>query len=375
MPRIFLEINLARLEEYKLNFSRTDEVHVVLGIDCLREIVSKISLLRLAPRTAIITNTTVSEHCLEPLMEALSAKGIASEPVIIPDGEEYKTFDTAQKIISFLAEKNFTKDTFIIALGGGVICDLAGFTASIYKRGLPLVLIPTSLLAMVDGAIGGKNAVNMPEAKNMIGTFYQPKLTAINVSYLQTLPLSQISYGTAETIKHALIADPAYFKFIDNNAESIKQKDLSTLQRLVRRSINIKKSFVTKDEFDVSTRKHLNLGHTFAHAMEAAGNYLRLHHGEAVGIGMIMALKASKHLELLKEDYSLQLKSLLIRMGLPILPPDEFTSQSLLEIIKADKKNDTSSYTLILPVEIGSTIIKSLSEEELIQVLDAALDI
>lgn len=353
------------METQKIAFDRQIQSEIILGTDILKDIAVRLTRLRMAKKCVIVTNDTVAKWYLQPLIAELRTRGMEAAEIIIPDGEKHKSLSTAESVISRLSELNTDRDCPIIALGGGVITDLTGFIASIYKRGIPLVLMPTSLLAMVDAAVGGKNAVNTDQGKNLIGTFYQPLLTAIDVSYLKTLPLSQLAYGLVEAIKHGAIADAAYFRFIAKNLEDIKAKQLNILQRLIRRSIHIKRSFVAEDEFDQGLRAHLNFGHTFAHALEVSGNFIRLHHGEAVGIGMLMALKASANVGLLKEDYRESLKVMLNELGLPDRFPSELEKKEIINCIFQDKKKNQTGFRFILPVTLGKTEIFTLNEDKL----------
>lgn len=318
--------------------------------------------MRSAKHCAIVTNETVAKWYLQPLVAELRSKGIQTCEIVLPDGEKYKTLESVTRILNHLCEKQLDRNTPLIAVGGGVICDLGGFAASIFKRGLPLILMPTSLLAMVDASIGGKNGVNLPGGKNLAGSFYQPTLTAIDVSVLRTLPLSQLAYGLVEAIKHGAIADSAYFRFIFKNVEAIKTRQITLLQRLIRRSIHIKKSFVAEDELDHGIRAHLNFGHTFGHALEAAGSYIRLHHGEAVGLGMLMALKASRTIGKLEDDYSANLRQILEEFGLPTTIPGELDRKELLKSLSQDKKKTEDGYRFILPEGLGKTFLHKVTE-------------
>jgi 3-dehydroquinate synthase len=353
------------MESQKLSYSRTSTSEIILGNDIFKEVASRVHRMRAAKHCAILTNETVAKWYLQPILAELRSKGIKACEIVLPDGEKFKTLDSIATILAKLCEDNLDRNCPMIALGGGVICDLGGFTASIFKRGIPLVLMPTSLLAMVDASIGGKNGINLSQGKNLAGTFYQPVLTAIDVSVLRTLPLSQLAYGIVEAVKHGAIADAAYFRFIHKNIDAIKTRQITLLQRLIRRSIHIKKSFVAEDELDQGVRAHLNLGHTFGHALEAAGNYIRLHHGEAVGIGMLMALKAAKSIGKLEEDYSDSLAGILSEFSLPTRIPVEFDRKELLKMLAQDKKKAEDSYRFILPESLGKTFVHKVNADKI----------
>jgi 3-dehydroquinate synthase len=361
------------MESQKLTFARTTSSEIILGADIFKEIAARLYRTRTARKCAIITNEVVAKWYLQPLLAELRTRGIKADEIVIPDGEKFKTFETAHDIINRLCELEIDRDCPIIGLGGGVVCDIAGFTASIFKRGVPLILMPTSLMAMVDASIGGKNGVNLEHGKNLVGSFYQPLLTAIDVSVLRTLPLTQLSYGLVEAIKHGAVADSAYFRFILKNSEEIKARQINLLQRLIRRSIHIKKSFVVEDELDQGARAQLNLGHTFGHALETAGSYIRLHHGEAVGLGMLMALRASSSSGLLEEDYSEALLQLLKDFNLPQKIPNELEKKEIINTLCQDKKKNQEGYTFILPVKLGQAVIHKVSADRIDDFLSAAL--
>ncbi|MBU1108382.1 MAG: 3-dehydroquinate synthase [Candidatus Riflebacteria bacterium] len=353
------------METQRLTYTRSSSNEIILGNDICKEVVARVLRLRASKHCAILTNETVAKWYLQPLLAELRTRGMHASEIVLPDGEKYKNLDSISTILAKLCDDGLDRNCPLIALGGGVICDLGGFAASIYKRGLPLVLMPTSFLAMVDASFGGKNGINLAGGKNLAGTFYQPVLTAIDVSVLRTLPLSQLAYGLVEAVKHGAIADSAYFRFIHKSIDSIKAKQINLLQRLTRRSIHIKKTFVAEDELDHGIRAHLNLGHTFGHALEAAGNYIRLHHGEAVGLGMLMALKASQSIGKLEEDYSEHLTHILTELGLPVKIPSELDKKSLLNTLSQDKKKDQDGYRFILPQALGKTFIHKVSPDKI----------
>lgn len=348
-----------------LEFSKTTQTEIIIGRDMQKEFVTKLNRLTPSKNTVIITNETVAKWHLDPLVEELQGRGFKVATHLVPDGEKHKNIETLLGIISFLAKNDIHRNSAIIGLGGGVICDLTGFAASVFKRGLKLALVPTTMLAMVDASYGGKNGININEGKNLMGTFYQPALTCVDINTLLTLPLSQLSYGLVESIKHGLIADAAYYTYLCRNITAIRARQLDITQRSVRRSIGIKKNFIQEDELDQGIRAHLNFGHTFGHALEAAGDYIRLNHCEAVGIGMLMALKGSAYLGILKEDYSNQLKQILQELELCVTIPDEIGVAQLLTFIAKDKKRNEEGFNFVLPVSVGKTIIHTIKQEEL----------
>jgi 3-dehydroquinate synthase len=362
------------MEIQKLQFKRQSCSEILLGNDLVNKIASRINRIRTAKKTVIVTNEIVARWYLQPLLAELRTRGVQAQEIILSDGEKFKTKETAFSIIARLCELEMDRDCPIIALGGGVITDLTGFAASVYKRGIPLILLPTTLMAMVDASIGGKNGINLDTGKNLVGTIYQPVFTAIDVSYLQTLPLTQLSYGMAEVIKHGAISDSAYFRFILKNTEQIKSKQISLLQRLIRRSIHIKKSMVVEDELDQGKRRMLNFGHTLGHALEAAGGYVRLHHGEAVGLGMLMALKAASLLKVLEEDYSEALLQIFKEFNLPTKFPRELTKDNIINVICQDKKKNQEGYKFILPIRLGKVTEFCVKPEQIHNLLKKITD-
>jgi 3-dehydroquinate synthase len=346
---------------------------ILLGHDILKETVGRLTRLRLNRRCVVITNEVVAKWYLQPLVAELRSRGFTATELVLPDGEEHKSFATIQDLIPKLVEAECERDTPILTLGGGVIGDLGGFLAAIYKRGAPLIHLPTTLLAMVDASIGGKVGVNLPQGKNLIGAFHQPTLVAIDVGVLRTLPLTQVSYGLVEAIKHGAIADPAYFKFISRSREAIKSRDLGVLQRLVRRSIHLKKQFVEDDPHERGDRALLNFGHTFGHAFEVLGAYRRLHHGEAVGLGMLVALSAARRLGVLAEDYTESLTELLADLNLPVSVPREWNPADIARIMIQDKKRQQDKIPLVLPKRLGEVVLHPLALADLDPLLQEIL--
>ena len=353
------------MESQKLEFTRHSQTDIFIGTELFPVLASKFNIAGLPKSCVIVTNETIASLYLEQLTKALEERNIKTISIIVEDGESFKNFDSVQKIIEELSKNQIDRDCPIIGLGGGVICDLTGFAASIYKRGVPLILFPTSLLAMVDASFGGKNAINTETAKNLVGSFYQPLMTFMDVSLLNTLPLSQLYYGLVEPLKHGLIFDMAYFNFIMKNLDDIKTKKLPVLQRVIRRSVYIKKEFITDDELDNGKRAHLNFGHTFGHGLETAGEYRRYNHAEAVGLGMLMAIKAAVNVGLLKDDFSDKLKEVLVKLELPTEIPAAFPIDKMIEAIKSDKKRNHEGIKFILPEEPGKTKIYKVKPADL----------
>jgi 3-dehydroquinate synthase len=287
-------------------------------------------------RPIIITNDTVAPLYLQGLLDSLADLDPLS--FVIPDGEQYKSLEWFEKISAFLLQNNCGRDTCLIALGGGVIGDLTGFVAACYQRGVPFIQIPTTVLSQVDSSVGGKTAVNHPLGKNMIGAFYQPQAVFIDTNSLHTLPAREFAAGMAEVIKYGLIYDTELFAFIEQNVEKLQQLDEASLQHIIYRCCEIKALIVAQDEKENGLRALLNLGHTFAHAIEAQMGYGVWLHGEAVATGMVLAAKLAHTRGDLSQTEVDRIVTLLKLYNLPTEIPSEMTAEQFLMHMRKDKK-------------------------------------
>ncbi|HEY5863018.1 MAG TPA: 3-dehydroquinate synthase, partial [Casimicrobiaceae bacterium] len=245
-------------------------------------------------RAVIVTNATVASHRLDALRKGLTARDVATDVILVPDGEQHKAWPTLQDIVTRLLELRAERGTALIGLGGGVVGDLTGFAAAIYQRGMPFVQIPTTLLAQVDSSVGGKTGINHPLGKNMIGAFWQPRAVLIDTDSLRTLPAREMNAGVAEVIKYGAIRDAAFFAWLEANLARIRAGDVEALTQAVYESCRIKADVVGADERETGERAILNFGHTFGHAIEAAQGYGAWLHGEAVAAGMVIAARLSE---------------------------------------------------------------------------------
>ncbi len=304
-------------------------------------------------RVALVTNHTVAPLYLDRVARALEAAGVASARVVVPDGEAHKDWSTLNKVFDALLENRCDRKTAIVALGGGVIGDLAGFAAATYQRGVPFVQLPTTLLAQVDSSVGGKTAINHPLGKNMIGAFYQPLAVLADMDTLATLPPAELRAGLAEVIKHGAIHDAAYFDWLEANLDALLRLDRGALAYAVKRSVEIKAAVVSVDERETGPRALLNFGHTFGHAIEAGLGFGVWLHGEAVAAGMVMAADLSARLGLLERDAAERLHRLIARVGLPAagpaLGPDRY-----LDLMAVDKKAEGGRIRFILLDRLGA---------------------
>ncbi len=300
----------------------------------------------------IISNEKVYTLYGEKLLKSLQRNGFQVFNYIIPEGENYKSWEITGEILDKMLEDRINRDAFILAFGGGVIGDLAGFVASIYQRGINFYQIPTSLLAQVDSSVGGKVAVNHPRGKNMIGAFYQPKKVYIDTKVLETLPDRDWKSGLAEIIKYGIIKDSNLFDYIEKNIKGIKDKDLDIFDYLIKRSCEIKGEIVEIDEKETGIRAYLNLGHTIAHGIETITEYEYFRHGEAVAAGIYIIVDLAQEKGYLKTENKDRIINLFKELGmiykLPKMPADMF-----MDILSLDKKNIKGKLILIVPTEIG----------------------
>lgn len=299
----------------------------------------------------IVTNETVAPLYLERVQATLAGRELAT--VILPDGEAYKTMDSAMTVFDGLLSRRFSRSAHLVALGGGVIGDLTGFAAACYQRGIPFIQIPTTLLAQVDSSVGGKTAVNHPRGKNMIGAFHQPKCVIADMATLDTLPARELSAGLAEVIKYGLIRDPDFFNWLEAHMDGLMGRDADLLAQAVERSCLNKAQVVAADERESGERATLNLGHTFGHAVETGLGYGEVLHGEAVAIGMCQAADLSRRLGWLTETDVSRIEHLLARAGLPTVPPDALDADAFLEHMAVDKKNVEGELRVILLKQLG----------------------
>ncbi|MGE0674802.1 MAG: 3-dehydroquinate synthase [Methylibium sp.] len=309
-------------------------------------------------RVAVVTNTTIAPLYLDSLKGALEASGIAVVTVILPDGEQYKTWETLNLIFDALIENRCERRTTLIALGGGVVGDMTGFAAATWQRGAPFIQMPTTLLAQVDSSVGGKTAINHPRGKNMIGAFYQPLAVCADLDTLQTLPLRELRAGLAEVIKHGLIRDAAFFAWLEANIEALLARDPAALEHAVLRSCEIKSAIVAADERELDVRALLNFGHTFGHAIDAALGYGDWLHGEAVGAGMVMAADLSRELGYLGAADVSRVQALIGRAGLPVAGPG-FARERYWEHMSVDKKTRDGAVRFVVLERLGSARVQA----------------
>lgn len=306
-------------------------------------------------QVAIVTNETVAPLYLERLTQTLA--GYKVQPIVLPDGESFKNWETLQLIFDGLLTARHDRRTTIIALGGGVIGDMAGFAAACYQRGVDFIQVPTTLLSQVDSSVGGKTGINHPLGKNMVGAFYQPRAVLIDTATLRTLPPRELSAGLAEVIKYGLICDAPFLDWLETHMEALLALEPTALTEAIERSCAAKARVVGADERESGIRATLNLGHTFGHAIETHMGYGVWLHGEAVAAGTVMALEMSRRLgwiDAAERDRSMRL---LRAAGLPIVPPQEMTPAHFLEHMAVDKKVIDGQLRLVLLSRLGEAVV------------------
>ena len=299
----------------------------------------------------LLSNTTIAPLYAARVETALA--GLQWRSLFLPDGERYKTLESANRVWQALAELGAQRNACLIALGGGVIGDLGGFAASCWMRGIDFVQLPTTLLAMVDSSVGGKTGVNVPQGKNLIGAFWQPRLVLADICTLRTLPDREYRAGLAEVIKYGAIGDAGFFAWLEAQAQALVERDEDAIVEAVWRSCAHKAGVVVRDERETGERALLNFGHTFGHALETIGNYTEVLHGEAVAIGMRMAAQLSCALGMAEQSDCDRLQLLLSSLGLPHARPHHADPERIVQLMRLDKKTLSDRLRLILWKGIG----------------------
>lgn len=348
------------------------EIFIESGL--LKKIGSLWGNLKLPGGVVVVTSPALKKSYGRQLAESLRKAGVEVFFIDIPPGEKYKTLETASKIYDALVNLKIERGDAIAVLGGGVLGDLAGFVAATYLRGVNFIQIPTTLLAQVDSSIGGKVGVNHPRGKNLIGAFYQPKAVFIDLSALESLPLKEIRQGLAEVVKYGLIWDKGFFEFLEKVSAELNSRlnfsenkiQESIFKKIVSTSCRVKAAVVEKDEKEKNLRMILNFGHTVGHAIEAAGNFSRYSHGEAISLGMLAATFISLKLNLIKEEIYQRLKNLLKTLGLPIVI-EGLEVNEILKPLELDKKVKEKKIRFILPEAIGQVGIYDSVDTALIK--------
>ncbi|MCD4781392.1 MAG: 3-dehydroquinate synthase [Candidatus Omnitrophica bacterium] len=337
---------------------KSNAYKIMIGQNCLVDLGAYLRRLKIGQDAIIITNPVINQYYGKELRLGLKENGMSSKILEVPDGEKSKSAKMAFHLFEEIARYAPMKKIFIIALGGGVVGDLAGYVAAAYKRGVPLVQVPTTFLAQIDSAIGGKVAIDLPFGKNLVGAFYQPKVVWTDVTVLETLDDRQIRNGFAEAVKYGVIADKELFLFIEENYEALANLDMKAMMHVILRSSCIKADVVLRDEKETKgIRTILNFGHTLGHAIETVCGYRLYHHGEAVALGMRIAADIAVQIDLFQAKEDQRLNRLLTRIGLPETVRKADVS-AILDIMKHDKKFISGKNRFVLPQRIGKVIVQ-----------------
>jgi 3-dehydroquinate synthase len=321
-------------------------------------------------RAVIVSNDTVAALYLESVESRLHGAGIDTLRIILPDGEDHKNWQTLNTILDALLENRCERRTTIVALGGGVVGDIAGFAAAVYQRGVPFVQIPTTLLAQVDSAVGGKTAINHPLGKNMIGAFYQPRVVVADTDTLSTLPARELSAGLAEVIKYGFIRDPEFLDWLEGHMDALLAREAEALGYAIERSCANKAEVVGADEHEGGVRALLNFGHTFGHAIETATGYGTWLHGEAVAMGMVLAARLSGQLGHLAAADVDRVEKLLERARLPVRAPD-LGAREYIDLMGHDKKVQGGRLKFILLRGLGEAFVNEAPNAALMELLSS----
>jgi len=314
---------------------------------------------------AIVSNTTVAPLYIDKVHQL--TQGFSNTDILLPDGEKYKTFETLGQIYTEMLEAHCDRKTTLLALGGGVVGDVAGYAAASYQRGINFIQIPTTLLSMVDSSVGGKTGVNHPLGKNMVGAFHQPQCVIIDTETLNTLDDRQLSAGIAEIIKYGYINDLDFIDWLDENMDKLLRRDPEALAYAIHRSCRHKADIVAADEKEKGQRALLNLGHTFGHAIETGMGYGVWLHGEAISAGMVMAAELSKEHGWITDADVKSIRALLKKANLPVDPPEEILAEQFRDLMSIDKKVQDGVLHLVLMKAMGESVISSDFDHELLQ--------
>jgi 3-dehydroquinate synthase len=348
---------------------------IVIGRGVLASLGARVAALRPGVRTAIVTDRTVAKHWLEPAERSLSEAGVPASRIIVEEGEISKTYAGLEKVSEALIAARIERNDLVIALGGGVVGDLAGFAASILRRGVDFVQVPTSLLAQVDSSVGGKTGINSPQGKNLLGAFHQPVLVIADTSVLDTLSPRQFRSGYAEVAKYGVLGDEAFFTWLEANHTDIFSGGAAR-EHAIATSCRAKAAIVSRDERENGERALLNLGHTFGHALEAATGFSdRLFHGEGVSVGMVLAAEFSAQLGMISESAAARVQRHLATVGLPTHLQDiaGFAQEglsdadALMALMAQDKKVKRGRLTFILLQAVGRAVVANDVEPALVR--------
>lgn len=342
---------------------------IYVGSGCLKDLGTRLAETQCGAKVAVVTNSTVAQLYLGPVLASLGDARFVPSVIQLPDGEEHKNLAWLAFIYDRLIDAGVERNGAVVALGGGVVGDLAGFAAATYLRGIPCVQVPTTLLAQVDSSIGGKTGVNHAAGKNLIGAFSQPRFVVADVETLKTLPRRELLAGLAEVVKYGVILDPELFARIEAELPAILRLDRDVLADVVRSCCMLKALVVSEDETEGGYRAILNFGHTVGHAIESLTEYKQFLHGEAVAIGMVAAARVSVGLGLCDAAEAERIRALLERCGLPVDVPADLTREALALAMRIDKKSRDGVIKFVCIESIGKTRFERLGCEEIVRLV------
>ena len=356
------------MKKIKIHFTRkqSQSYEIFIGYDIFDRIAMMIANTRIASRYVIVTDDCVCKLYGETLLSHLRNIGVNSDLIAFPAGERSKNFQSVLDLSGKLLDLGVDRKTALIALGGGVAGDLAGVVASIYMRGLPCIQIPTTLIAQVDSSIGGKTAIDLPQGKNLLGTFYQPAGVFIDIKCLDTLPLSEYQNGLAEIVKYGVIDNEALFQKLEGGADLILSMNRPFLEEIIQTACRIKKDIVEKDEREQGLRRILNFGHTLGHAVEVTSGY-KLSHGNAIAIGMIAVARLSTKMHGLPEEDRKRIERLIASLGINCLIPKELATEDILAALQRDKKKDGDTIHFVMLKKIGFPFVTGGIPDDLLR--------
>lgn len=348
-----------------------DQYKILIGYDVLESFVKKIRDSQIANQYLIISDDTVSKMYGNKLLQLLKDLNLSSSLIDFPAGEQSKSFETTLRLSETMLQQGADRKSGVIALGGGVTGDLAGFIASIYMRGIPFIQIPTTLMAQVDSSIGGKTGVNLPAGKNLLGTFHQPEMVLTDVKFLESLPEKEYNNGLSEVLKYGAIEGETIFAKLENNVDEIRARNLPLLKEIIESACSIKAKIVSQDETEKNLRRVLNFGHTIGHAVEAASGY-DFSHGECVAVGMVAAARLSERISGLASEEVRRIEQLITALGLKRKIPPEISTEAILSASRHDKKREGEGINFVALRRIGSPIfVKGLDEQVIRETIDS----
>ncbi len=360
----------SRMKTLKVNLGERS-YPIYVGAEILARAGELLAQAEFRGKVAVVSNTTVAELYLEPVCRALAQAGFQAVPILLPDGEVHKNLASLEAIYDRLIAERFERKSCVMALGGGVVGDLAGFAAATYLRGVPYVQVPTTLLAQVDSSVGGKTGVNHGDGKNLVGAFYQPKLVLIDVAVLKTLPRRELVAGLAEVIKYGVIEDAELFTRLETEVDKLVQLERELLMQTIATCCAIKARVVQADEREDDYRAVLNFGHTIGHALEAVTGYTALLHGEAVGVGMAKAAALSAQQGFCDQPSFDRVVRLIKQAGLPTEIPADVSIAGLIQAMEIDKKAAGGKIKFVMCAGLGKTKFHWLSPSEILHALSS----